>query len=81
MIDGRRILFSALFLSLGLYSMGVPRLHSQPVFDVIDDQMACEGDLVVIVMFADALFPQDSLDFEMEGAPEGAILENYGKCG
>ena len=59
----------------------VPLLHSDPIFVPTENQSACEGSWLIFSVFADALFPEDELEFEMEGAPQGAILENWGKCG
>ena len=81
MFDLKKLLFSIMCVSLWLCLFGVPSLFSDPEFVPIDDQSVCEGDWVIIVMYADALFPEDDLEFDMEGAPEGAILENYGNCG
>ena len=59
----------------------VSLLHSDPIFVPTEDQSACEGNWLIFSVFADALFPEDELEFEMEGAPEGTLLENWGKCG
>ena len=74
-------LFPMFFVFLCLNSLGVPSLFSDPEFVPIEDQSVCEGAWVIVVMYADALFPEDELEFTMEQAPEGAIFENYGKCG
>lgn len=81
MYDIKRLLLSVMGVTLCLGVFGVPSLFSDPEFVPIDDQAVCEGGWVIIVMYADALVPEDELEFDMEGAPEGAILENYGNCG
>ena len=59
----------------------VSPIHSDPIFVPRADTTACEGNWLTFSIFADALFAEDELEFDMEGAPEGAFLENYGKCG
>ncbi|UCE17310.1 MAG: hypothetical protein JSV84_10435 [Gemmatimonadota bacterium] len=55
--------------------------HSDPLFVSRADTTGCEGKWLIFSIYADALFPDDELEFDMESAPEGALLENLGKCG
>ena len=76
-----RMSISLFLITICLCIWDIAALHPDPIFVPIDDQSVCERDFVVIVIYADALFAEDELDFIMEGAPQGAILQNYGKCG
>ena len=76
-----KVSFVPLLLFLGLELGGLSALHSDPIFVSRGDTTVCEGDSLVFSIFADAVYPGDQLDFEMDEEPEGAELENLGKCG
>jgi len=76
-----RMFTGLICLSLVLGICGRSAVHSDPIFVPTEDQSVCEGDLLILIIYADALFADDVLDFVMDGAPEAAVLENLGKCG
>lgn len=79
MIGKKRISLFSVFVLFVLCTVSF--VHSDPIFVPRADTTGCEGEGLSLSIYADALFSEDELEFEMEGAPDGAFLENYGKCG
>ena len=66
-----RVLTGVILFTLGLVWTSISLLAADPVFVPISDTLVCEGDQLLMIIFADAGTPGDLLEFEMENAPQG----------
>ena len=81
LFDAKKICVACVGVFLWFGLCAVSHVHTDPIFVSRADTTGCEGEWLYFSIFADALFREDELSFFMEGAPEGAILDNLGKCG
>ena len=79
-IFARRIAVAGL-LVISIVAGEISVLQAGPEFEAFGDTTVCEGDSLNVAFYANALFPEDELDFFMENAPAGAEFTNMGKCG
>jgi hypothetical protein len=72
---------SRLFPLFCLVFIAVSSLWSQPFFEPMSDTSVCEGAAIYKIIYAQAVFPEDVLEFSMDEAPAGANLTEGESCG